>query len=73
MDEKRIKAMYNDAAKAFNEYLEKHDIAQFTENAAAICKKYNHESDVCNLMIWWSARVQGLHDEYLGGLNNGCN
>lgn len=67
MDEKQIKEMYNDGAKAFNEYVKEHDIAKFTENATAIIKKYKNSVEVCGLMIWWSARVQGLHDEYMGG------
>ena len=66
-EEERIKNMYNEGAVAFKEYLKTHDIAKFTEDAAAITKKYGHGTDVCNLMIWWSARVQGLHDAYLGG------
>lgn len=65
--EKRIMDMYNDAWKIYKEYLAKHDIAKFTENAAALTEKYGCETDVCNLMIWWSARVQGLHDEYMEG------
>lgn len=63
--EKRIKNMYNDAAKAFNEYLTNHDIEGFTNNAVALVEKYGHCSDIHNLMIWWSARVKGLHDEYM--------
>ena len=65
--EKRIKNMYNDAAKAFNEYLTNHDIEEFTNSLVAIREKYNNEADVVDLVFWWSARVQGLHDEYLGG------
>ena len=63
--EKRIMDMYNDAWKIYKEYLRTHNITKFTDDAAALCKKYNHETDVCNLMIWWSARVQSLHDEYM--------
>ena len=65
--EKRIKNMYNDAAKAFNEYLTNHDIEEFTNDLVAIRERYNNEADVQGLVFWWSARVQGLHDEYLGG------
>lgn len=72
--EKRIMDMYNDAWKIYKEYLSNHDIAAFTDNAAALCAKFNHDTDICNLMIWWSARVQGLHDEYMGRLKNDwCN
>lgn len=63
--EKRIKNMYNDAAKAFNEYLINHDIKEFTDNLVVIREKYNNEVDVEDLVFWWSARVQGLHDEYM--------
>lgn len=71
--EERIKAMYNDAWKIYKEYLSSRDIAAFTDNGAALCEKYGHETDVCNLMFWWSARVQGLNDEYLRGLKYGRN
>ena len=67
MGEKQIKEMYNEGAKAFNEYLKEHDIAKFTENATAIIEKYEKSTAVCGLMIWWGARVQCLHDEYMGG------
>ena len=63
----RIKNMYNEGAVAFKEYLKTHDIAKFTDDAVAIREKYNNKTDICGLMIWWSARVQGLHDAYLGG------
>lgn len=71
--EDRIKGMYNDAWKIYKQYLLSHNIAQFTEDGAALCEKYGHETDVCNLMIWWSARVQGIHDEYMRSMGNGCN
>lgn len=63
--EERIKNMYNDAWKIYKEYLSNHDVAAFTDNAAELCTKFNHDTDICNLMIWWSARVQGLHDQYM--------
>ena len=66
-EEERIKNIYNEGAVAFKEYLKTHDIAKFTDDAAEIVKKYDSSTDVCGLMIWWSARVQGLHDAYLGG------
>lgn len=66
-EEERIKGMYNDAAKLFKEYLTDHDIAKFTDKAAEINKKYGCGTDVCGLMIWWSARVNGLHQEYMRG------
>ena len=71
--EERIKKMYNAAAKLFNQYLKDHDIARFTNSAAALVQEYGNETDVCGLMIWWSARVQGLHDEYLGGKTSAGN
>ena len=67
MGEKRIKDMYNEAAVAFKNYTKTHNIAQFTDEAAEICQKYGNETDVCGLMIWWSARVNGLHQEYMRG------
>ena len=66
-EEERIKNMYNEGAVAFKEYLKTRDIAKFTDDAAEIVKKYDSSTDVCGLMIWWSSRVQGLHDAYLGG------
>ena len=64
--EERIKNMYNDAWKIYKDYLTSHNIAKFTDEAAELCKKYDNKPDICNLLIWWSARVQGLHDKYKG-------
>lgn len=61
----RITYMYNDAWKIYKVYLANHDIAAFTDNAVKLCEKYDRKTDICDLMIWWSARVQGLHDEYM--------
>ena len=57
--------MYNDAWKIYKDYLRTHDIAKFTDDAAVLVNKYNGNTDICNLMIWWSARVQGLHEGYM--------
>lgn len=65
--EKRIMDMYNDAWKIYKEYLKNHNIATFTDDAAALCKKYGNETDICSLMIWWAARVNTLHQEYMKG------
>ena len=65
--EKRIMDMYNDAWKIYKEYLKTHDIAKYTDDAAALCKKYGYESDICSLMIWWAARVNELHQKYMKG------
>ena len=70
-ESERIKSMYNEGAVAFKKYTTTHDIAQFTNDAADICKRYENATDVCGLMIWWSARVQGLHDEYRRLVNGG--
>lgn len=72
MSEKRIKEMYNDAALVFKNYLATRNIAKFTDDLVALQKKYDNESDVCNLALWWAARVQGLHDLYKERMiNNG--
>ena len=63
--EDRIKNLYNEAWKIYKQYLLTHDIAEFTDNASELVKKYGHDTDACYLMIWWSARVQGLHDSWL--------
>lgn len=69
--EQRIKDMYNEGATAFKKYERTRNIEQFTNDATEICKRYGNESDVCSLMIWWGARVQCLHDAYVGGALNG--
>lgn len=66
--EKRIMDMYNDAWKIYKEYLKKHDIAKYTDDAAALCKKYEYVSDICNLMVWWAARINAVHNEYMRNL-----
>lgn len=73
MDEKTIKQLYNEGAAAFNKYLATHDIEQFTDNAADICKRYGNGTDVCGLMLWWSARVNEIHRNYIGGALNAGN
>ena len=71
--EERIKNIYNEAWRAYKEYLATRDISKFTDDAADICKRYGHKTDVCGLMIWWSARVNELHQGYIGGALNGRN
>lgn len=71
MGEKRIKDMYNEGASAFKKYEKTRNIEQFTNDAAEICKRYGHENDVCSLMIWWSARVNQIHQEYIRGAVHG--
>lgn len=71
--EEKIKNMYNEGAVAFKKYLETHNIEQFTDNAAEICKRYGNDTVVCGLMIWWSARVNEIHQTYIGGVLNGRN
>jgi hypothetical protein len=73
MDEKRIKDMYNEGAVAFKKYCTTHNIAQFTDDAAEICKRYGNDTVVCGLMLWWSARVNEIHQGYIGGVTNGRN
>lgn len=73
MNEDDIKNMYNEGAVAFKKYLSTHDIAQFTDDAAEICKRYGNGIDVNGLMLWWSARVNELHQKYIGGVLNGRN
>ena len=69
--EEKIKNMYNEGAVAFKKYTATHDIAQFTDDAAEICKKYGNDTVVCGLMLWWSARVNEIHQAYIGGAVNG--
>ena len=69
--EQRIKDMYNEGAVAFKKYVSTRNIEQFSNDAIDICKRYGNDVDACGLMIWWSARVQGLHDAYVRGAING--
>ena len=69
--EQTIKDMYNEGAVAFKKYVSTRNIEQFTNDAAEICKRYGYSVEVCSLMTWWGARVQGLHDAYLRGAING--
>lgn len=73
MNEDDIKNMYNEGAVAFKKYLSTHDIAQFTNDAADICKRYGYGIDVKGLMLWWSARVNTIHQKYIGGALNAGN
>ena len=73
MDEKTVKALYNEGAVAFNKYLATHNIEQFTDDAADICKRYSNGVDVCGLMLWWTARVNTIHQNYIGGALNAGN
>ena len=65
--EKRIMDMYNDAWKVYKRYLATHDMEQFNKDMQELVKKYECQPDIQGLAIWFMARVQGLHDEYLGG------
>ena len=63
--EKRIMDMYNDAWKIYKEYLKTHDIAKYTDAAAALYNKYGYEADIGGLLVWWAARVNAIHNEYM--------
>lgn len=65
--EKRIMDMYNDAWKVYKRYLATHDMEQFNKDMQELVEKYEGQPDIQGLAIWFMARVQGLHDEYLGG------
>ena len=69
--EERIKDMYNAAWKIYKMYLSDHDIAKYTEEAVKLSEKYNRDSDICNLLIWWAAGINILHEEYMRGDTNG--
>lgn len=63
--EERIKGMYNDAWKIYKEYLLNRNVEQFTQGMRDLILKYDCKSDIEGLAFWWSARVQGVHDEYM--------
>lgn len=63
--EKRIMEMYNDAWKVYKKYLATHDMEQFNKDIQELVKKYGCKPDIKDLVIWFVARVQGLHDAYM--------
>lgn len=63
--EERIKAMYNECWAIYKQYLEDRDVAQYTQRGHELVKKYGGQSDIMNLVIWWSGRITGLHEEYM--------
>ena len=60
---KRIKNIYNDCAKNFNQYLADYNLAAYQKRAEALIEKYGRKVDVVDLVMWFAVRVQGLHDE----------
>lgn len=62
--EERIKAIYNDCWGIYKKYLSNHNMALWNQNMEAMMKKYDNQPDICGLLIWFSSRVQTLHDEW---------
>lgn len=62
--EERIKAIYNDCWGIYKKYLSNHDMSLWNQNMEIMMKKYNNQPDICGLLIWFSGRVQTLHDEW---------
>ena len=65
--EERIKAMYNDCAKAFNSYLSNHNMRQYNQAIEELCRKYDAAPDIKGLLFWWAGIVNGVHQEYERG------
>lgn len=64
--DKRITAIYNDCWKLYREYTRTHDMGKFNENKDTLARKYNGKSDVIDLLLWISIRVQTLADMQKG-------
>lgn len=62
----RIKGIYNDCWMIYKQYLGNHNMKQYNDATQDLMKKYDYQPDICNLLIWWSSKVNALHDEYTG-------
>lgn len=60
----RIKSMYNGCAKNFNQYLSDHDMAAYNKRSEDLVIEYDRQDDIVDLLLWFSQRVQVLHDEF---------
>lgn len=67
--EERIKKIYNDCAKNFNQYLADHNMAAYNERSQALVEKYDKQSDIIDLLLWFAPRVNTLHEKWRN--NNG--
>lgn len=52
------------AGEFIKKYLSNHNMALWNQNMEAMMKKYDNQPDICGLLIWFSGRVQTLHDEW---------
>lgn len=64
--EERIKSMYNDCWFIYKSYLQTHDMKKYNDSAAELMNKYERQTDICNLLLWWAPRINTLHDEWRG-------
>lgn len=71
--EERIKSMYNDCAKAFNAYLSNHNMREYNQTIQELCRKYDAAPDIKGLLFWWAGIVNGMQQEYIGGIKHDSN
>lgn len=69
--EERIKKIYNDCAKNFNQYLVDHNMAAYNVRSQQLVEKYDKKSDIIDLLLWFAPRVNALHEKWRSG--NGSN
>lgn len=62
--EDRIQAMYNDCWKIYKMYLADHDMRKYNIRKDELVDKYNGRQDICDLLLWWAGRINGLHEAY---------
>lgn len=72
--EERIKNIYNDCARNFNKYLADHNMAAYNDRSQKLVEKYNKQSDIIDLLLWFAPRVNTLHEEWRNsnGSNSKC-
>lgn len=68
--ENRISGIYNDCWKIYKDYLRGYDMDRYNQQAQELIKKYGCESDIKDMIIWFSPKINKLHDIYVKGVNN---
>ncbi len=63
--EERIKAIYNDCWANYKQYLADHNMDAYNKRSGELAKKYEYQSDIANLLQWFSPKVNMLHQEYM--------
>lgn len=62
--EERIRDIYNDCWANYKEYLSDHDMEAYNQRSHELQKKYGCMSDITNLLLWFSPKINAMHDEY---------